>query len=357
MGHVAKRGGKWQGAYRDPARKERTRTFSTRAEAQRWVTDSESDMNRGQWSDPTAGRETFREYAKRWRGVQTHRRSTATQVEAYLRRHVYPRIGDRQLVTIRRSDLQALVKGLSLNLAPASVRVTMSWVGTILKAAVADGVIARNPATGVPIPTVLRERVDPLPVSTVIAIAETIDARYRAVVLLGAGTGVRISEALGVTVDRIDFLKRRVRIDRQLDRDHGMEPVFGPVKDWLGRPRTIPLAVTTVDALAAHISTFGTGPAGLVFTGTRGGPVGKTEFATAWRAAADPLGVEVGKGYHQLRHTYASLLIAAGESVKTVQDRLGHASAVMTLDVYGHLWPEDEDRTRDAVETAFGAVG
>ena len=59
-------------------------------------------------------------------------------------------------------------------------------------------------------------------------------------------------------------------------------------------------------------------------------------------------------GGSRLRHYYAPLLIREGESVKTVQDRQGHTSATMTLDVYGHLWPEDEDRTRTAVDNVLG---
>jgi integrase len=206
----------------------------------------------------------------------------------------------------------------------------MTWTSTILKAAAADGLIRHNPASGVRVPPVVLERADPLPLATVAAIAESIDERYRAIVWLGAGTGVRVSEALGLTVDRINFLKRQVRIDRQLIRDRGPVPEWGPVKDRHGRARTIPLAQPTLDTLSAHIARYGTGPEGLVFTGHRGGPVGKTEFTTAFRKAAGPLGLAPGKGFHQLRHTYARLLIAVGESVKTVQDRLGHASAVMT---------------------------
>lgn len=70
--------------------------------------------------------------------------------------------------------------------------------------------------------------------------------------------------------------------------------------------------------------------------------------------AAGPLGIAKGEGFHQLRHSYASLLIRAGESVKTVQIRLGHTSAQMTLDVYAGLGPEDEDRTRTAVDDVLG---
>jgi len=60
-----------------------------------------------------------------------------------------------------------------------------------------------------------------------------------------------------------------------------------------------------------------------------------------------------GVRFHELRHYHASLLIRHGESVKTVQARLGHASAVETLNTYAHLWPDSEDRTRSAIDEVF----
>jgi integrase len=72
------------------------------------------------------------------------------------------------------------------------------------------------------------------------------------------------------------------------------------------------------------------------------------------RLAVGPLGISEGEGYHQLRHFYASTLIAAGESVKVVQEQLGHSSATITLDTYGHLFLESEDKTRAAVDAALG---
>ena len=61
-----------------------------------------------------------------------------------------------------------------------------------------------------------------------------------------------------------------------------------------------------------------------------------------------------GTGFHSLRHYYASLLIRHVESVKTVQARLGHASATETLDTYSHLWPDSDDRTREAIDSVLG---
>lgn len=75
-----------------------------------------------------------------------------------------------------------------------------------------------------------------------------------------------------------------------------------------------------------------------------------------WRSAVDTGKLPAGTGFHGLRHYYASLLIRHGESVKTVQARLGHASAVETLDTYSHLWPDSDDRTRAAIDSVLGST-
>ena len=108
-----------------------------------------------------------------------------------------------------------------------------------------------------------------------------------------------------------------------------------------------------VDALAAHLAAFPAGPDGLVFS-MSGKPITRSTFGYQWRAAIKASGLPDGTGFHALRHYYASLLIRHGESVKTVQARLGHASAVETLDTYSHLWPDSDDRTRDAIDSVLG---
>jgi integrase len=90
-----------------------------------------------------------------------------------------------------------------------------------------------------------------------------------------------------------------------------------------------------------------------VFT-LSGRPITRSVFGHKWRAAVEASGLPDGTGFHALRHYYASLLIRHGESVKTVQARLGHASAVETLDTYSHLWPDSDDRTRDAIYSVLG---
>jgi integrase len=169
--------------------------------------------------------------------------------------------------------------------------------------------------------------------------------RLRALVILGAGTGLRTAEALAVTVDRIDWMRRTLTVDRQLA---GTD--FAPPKSTRSR-RTIPLPDLVLQALSQHLAVYPSD--GLVFTNTEGRPVRQNSFAVTFRAAARRAGLE-GVTFRDLRHHYASLLIHGGESVKAVQARLGHSSASITLDVYSHLWPDSEDRTRNAIDDAWG---
>jgi integrase len=152
-----------------------------------------------------------------------------------------------------------------------------------------------------------------------------------------------------------------VKLDRQLVLEPKAGPAFGPPKAGpaFGPPktaasyRTIPLPAVVVDALAAHLRDFPPGPDGFVFTGANDGPIRRTRFSDVWRPAVQAAGAPHGTGFHALRHFYASLLIRAGESVKVVQTRLGHASAAETLNTYAHLWPDSEDRTRAAVDAVL----
>lgn len=348
--------GRWQATIRGADRREHARTFDTKAQADGWLHEQLAAKNRGQWIDPSAGQETFTEYAERWRANQVHRPSTQQQVESYLRLHVYPRIGHRPLASFRNSDIQSFVKALAAGdanhkpLAASTVELLYTWVSTIFTAAVRDRVIAFSPCVKVRRPTIERPPVVPLPVETVKALIDAVPERYRALIVLGAGTGVRISEALALTNDRIDWLRKSMRVDRQLAGIESGHPVFGPLKDKQNKPRSIPLPESVVDALSAHVAQFGLGPEGLIFTNPNGTPLRRNRVADMWRAAAEPLGIPTGDGYHQLRHFYASALIRAGESVKVVQERLGHASAAMTLDIYSGLFPTDQERTRKAID-------
>jgi integrase len=356
VGQVRRRSGNWQGTIRGPDGQERTKTFARRVDADAWVTTTEADLFRGAWVDPQLGRVTLKDYGERWRAVQVHRPTTAVRVEMTLRRHIYPHLGARTLGTLRPSELQAWVKALSATLAPTTVEVATKYLRGILRAAVADGVIARNPATGIKLPRKDRAQVVPLPTAQVLALIDAVPDRYRALIVLAAGTGLRQGECFGLTLPRLDLLRRTLRVEEQLQLLPGAPPYLAPPKTDASY-RTVPLPQVVVDAVAFHLASFGTGEMDLIFTSEQGSGIRRTWFSeNVWLPAIKARRLPAGTHFHELRHFYASLLIHAGESVKVIQSRLGHAKASETLDTYGHLWPDTEDQTRQAVDGVLGAT-
>lgn len=119
MASIRKRpNGKWRARYYDPDGKEHARHFDRKVDAERFVVAVQHAKNVGDYVDPGAGKVTFRVYAEQWTAMQVHRPTTAAQVEANMRNHVLPFLGDRPLGSIRPSEVQAWVKGRADVLAP-----------------------------------------------------------------------------------------------------------------------------------------------------------------------------------------------------------------------------------------------
>lgn len=231
---------------------------------------------------------------------------------------------------------------------------------TIFGAAIKARLVQVSPFEEITLPRSPKARVAVLTSEQVHAIVEAAPERYRALVLLAACTGMRQGEVFGLRKHRVDFLRREVHVVEQMTYVPGQPPVLGPLKtdqDDGGGVRTIPLPQVALDALAAHMAAYPPGESGLVFTRPDGGPILRTSFhGGVWRPTLERAGMPAATHFHHLRHTYASVLIRAGESVKVVQTRLGHRTASMTLDTYVHLWEGDDEQTRSVVERAFGSA-
>ena len=219
-------------------------------------------------------------------------------------------------------------------------------LAAIFKSAVADRRLASSPCVGTRLPKVEKRKVEPITTEQVRALVEAMPERYRGLVLLAVGTGMRQGEVFGLTLERVDFLRRTLTVDRQLVCISGRVPFFGPLKT-AASVRVIPLPAVVVDGPAAHLAAFPT--VDLIFMNESGDMIRRSNFGTMWRRVTKSVELE-GLHFHDLRHYYANLLIRHRESVKTVQARLGHANAAETLDTYSHLWPDSDDRTREAVD-------
>lgn len=371
MASIQKRGARWLARYRDNTGREHARRFDRKIDAQRWLDEATTALVTGQYVDPRAGRTTFRACAESWRTTAPHGPSTAYLVARALERHAYPVIGDQPMSAIRTTKVQAMVTAWGASLAPSSVRVLYGYVVAVFGAAVRDKVIASSPCDGVRLHQARRKQVEIPSLATVEILRGTLPPRLRAVVDLVAGSGLRQGEVFGLEVGGLDFLRGKATdVHQQLVTLAGMAPYLDSPKSAESY-RVVPLAQMTLDALAAHLAAFParevtisdrTDPrkpvqrqARLVFTHEDGRPVSRHDWSYIWRPAARAAGLPPRTGLHALRHLYASLLIRHGESVKTVQKRLGHSSAAITLDTYTHLWPDSDDRTREAVQWALSA--
>jgi integrase len=229
MASISKRdNGSWLASYRPVAGgSQKYRAFPRKVDAQRWLDEVTASIMTGQYVDPGAGRITVREYAEQWRATQVHREGTVVKIEGILNRHVYPVLGDRQISSVLPSDVQSLMKRLSLTLSPATVGVAHRVLSTIFKSAVADRRLASSPCVGTRLPKVESRKVEPIRTDQVRELVEAMPERYGALVVLTVGTGMRQGEVFGLSVDRVDFLRRSVTVDRQLVGISGRVPFFG----------------------------------------------------------------------------------------------------------------------------------
>jgi len=209
-----------------------------------------------------------------------------------------------------------------------------------------DRRIPTNPARGVKPPAVPRDEMRFLTAGEVARLADAIDPRYRALVLLGAYSGLRCGELCGLRVGRIDTAAGTVTVAEQLV-EVGGQLHFGEPKTRAGH-RTVAIPGYVAEALGPHLD--GRAPDELVFTAPKGGPLRRTLFASRFfRPAARSAGLD-GLRIHDLRHTAVSLWIAAGASPIECAQRAGHTSVNVVLDRYGHLYPDAYRTTMDRLD-------
>jgi integrase len=325
---------------------ERSRTFRTKKEAERYERTQLTAIEHGLWIDPRAGKVTLEAWATEWQRTVVHlRESTQRIYSANLRNHILPELGHIELGKLSPSMLRAWLSGLTTKvgrhgkpLSPGSVAQAYRTLNRVLAAAVDDELLGRNPLRGVKPPRAKSVEMRFLTQGEVATLAAKIDARYRALVLVAAYTGLRAGELMGLRRRHLDLLRRTITVTEQVQYIGGRHQVLTP-KTAAGK-RSVAVPATVVRALEEHLAAYAEpGPEGLVFTAPEGGYLRLENFRKrVWQPAVAAAGVGRLR-IHDMRHTCASLAIAAGADVKVLQGMLGHASAALTLDRYGHLFP------------------
>ncbi|WP_018296513.1 site-specific integrase [Corynebacterium lubricantis] len=364
----AKNGYAWRVQYRSPDGKNRTKQgFKTKDEAQAWADSNATATRDGSWIDPALGKVTVGDLAATWKKSWAHLKPATKSInESTWRMHVEPEWGHRQIKSIRKSEVQVWLGGIKKftsgtnpepteePASPTTVRNCHMVLAQILDLAVDDRMIASNPARGVKLPAKGAPVKAYLTADQLSMLVTECGDKGDLVALLGTA-GLRYGEATALKVGDVDFLRRRVRVERtvRITKDG---PVWGEPKT--GERRTV--AITKWVAGLLEKRTRGKGKDDLLWTAGNGGPLrplGHTSvFAHAVKRCQAKDNDFPSLTPHGLRHVAAGLMVSTGANVKIVQKMLGHASAAMTLDTYADLFDADLDSAAGRMDELLTGV-
>lgn len=346
-------GRRYRVRYRLPDRSQTDkRGFKTKREAELFLATVEVSQARGEFVSVSRSRISVGEWAEDWLATQVQlKASTRNGYESIVRSAIIPKWGDTPLSGLTHVGIQQWLAEVSGRAAPSTTRSYHRVLSIMLKYAVRDGRLSRNPADGVKLPRVVQRKHGYLSHAQVHQLADLCGAEGDIVLFL-AYTGLRWGEMAAVRVMDLDLLRRRVNVDQAVT-EVGRELVYGTPKNH--SRRSVPFPSFLSEMLAAHCE--GKRASDFVFTAPAGGALRNKN----WRARKfEPAMTQMLELHpdlirltpHDLRHTAASLAISAGANVKAVQKMLGHASAAMTLDVYADLFDDDLDAVGDALSAA-----
>ncbi|WP_034661334.1 site-specific integrase [Cellulomonas sp. KRMCY2] len=367
MASIKKRpDGVWRARYRDGAGHEHAKHFPRKADAQRWLDEVTTAVVTGTYVDPKTARTTVEDWCISWlAGYGTRRASTVRQGRVHVAR-IVAEFGPMRLGDVRPSHVKAWTAKLKAEGAADSyVYALPARLAQIMADAVHDGVIPRSPCSRRTSPGAGQQRPYVATETQLWALVDTVPENLRPAVLLAAFAGLRVAEVCGLRVTDVDFMRGVISPAVQYPEE--------PLKTAISRT-SVPIPQSLALALAD-----GAGGRRWIVETSVGEQVGPWQLDRAVRAAraslkaraeeaeqqpkAKPADIEAARAralpegfrFHDLRHFYASLLIASGADVKVVQARLRHASAKTTLDTNAHLWPDTEESTRAAVGAAMAA--
>ena len=333
--------------YRTPQHTQtKKRGFTTKRAAEAFSNTVEVEKLTGNYVAPSLGQVTVGELGSEWLTRQAHHKASwSARLESVWRVHVESKWGRRRIADIRPTEVQTWVAELKLS--ASSVAHAHTVLAGILDDAVVDRRLAANPARGVKLPRKIPKARNYLTAMQASALAN--ESKHPDIVLLLATTGLRWGEMAALRVRDIDLGRSRIRIERSASKVNS-KSVIGTTKTHTAR--SVAVSASVLKLLAPAM--VGKAPDELLWCRGDGQPL-RPPTTTHWFGAAVKRCQAADKKFprvtvHELRHTAASLMIASGANVKTVQSQLGHKTATMTLDQYGHLFPDDLDDVADKMD-------
>lgn len=352
--------GNWRVQVKHRGRVVADRTFDRKGDALRWEMEQKRLLLSGEFVSPAAGRITVRELADEFRASRTAQVSVRAweSDESALRVHIVPAFGKLPISSISAVQVERFLTDLAVSRSVRTAARVRTTLRGLLRYAVRTRRIPKSPAEDVPLPRPDSRTGKVVEVSpfTLELLLEVVQAqrehtkRYAEITLVLALTGVRFGELRGLRVrDLVAVPYPGLVVKRSIPQSVRTGAVIERSTTKSGRSRLVPLT----DLVRPVVESWADGrePDDLLFPAPEGGYLS----AQNWRRAVHWTTTGLGRRPHDLRHTAASLWIAAGVDIKTVSSWLGHSTAKLTLDTYGHLMGTDADRAAlDRVNRALG---
>ena len=329
------------------------RTFKTLEAAKLWRQETIEAL-----ADPTAlapGQAFFELAAQNWleaakagtvrtRSGSPYKPAALRSYEDSIRRFLVPRLGRTRLADITRADIQDVIDWMvSEGYAPSTVRNAVLPLRSILRRALDRQEIDANPTERLDLPIDRRKKDRVAPPEEVDALLVALPEHLRLIWALAVYAGLRRGELQALGWKSVDLEQGTIEVERSWDRVAG----FIDPKSRAGF-RRVPLPGALRPMLVQQKLRQGAGEAGLVL-GDGQVPFDPSNAIRVAKRTWDKEGLR-HLGYHECRHTYASLMIAAGVNAKTLSIYMGHSSIVMTMDRYGHLFPGNEKDSAEKLD-------
>jgi len=324
-------------------------------EAQAYLTRKLRERDLGR--DLEGAKITLNEYLNRWLETAVKprvREKTCQDYEGMLRRYIRPCLGERVLAAMRPLDIQAtyhqmIERGLSAR--------TVHYTHVVLKSAMRQALqwrlLLENPADGVKTPQQHRDEMRSLTVEQAQNFLKaTLATPHGPVFAVARTTGMRPSEYLGLKWQDIDWARQTVGVVRSIRRLNGSWCFCDTKRSRSRRPIKLQRwIVALLRDLQTRASAHDLCPEAhdLVFRTSSGQPINADYLAKRFRSILDLAGLPRIRLY-DLRHSAATIALAAGVSPTVVSEQLGHASTAFTLDTYAHVLPHMQDEAAARVE-------
>lgn len=298
--------------------------------------------------------------------------STVAAYNATIRTHIKPGIGAIRLDSLDTHLVQSFYNGLREPtkerdaVSPKTVKNVHGVLHKALQQAVANGYIRFNPTNSCILPRVEKKELQPLDEAETKLFLDAVKGHpLELLYTITLFTGMREGEALGLTWDRVDFMRGTILISKQLQKEKKAGGQFRLVSLKNDKPRRIKPAPWVMQLLRdrklqqyEHKEKAGaawSNPMNLVFTNELGGNLIPQTVVRHFKEIVTSIGRPDAR-FHDLRHSYAVASLRSGDDIKTVQGNLGHATAAFTLDVYGHVTNQMQEASAVRMEAYIKGI-